>query len=508
MKPFPHFLTTRPLAALATCFAASALIAPRTASAQTAAPTAKAKPNVLFIISDDLNTDLGVYGHPIAKTPNIDRLAARGVRFDQAYCQFPVCNPSRASFLSGLRPETVRVMDNQTTMRENRPETVYLPQMFRNNGYFVANAGKTFHYVYDDKPSWDISESGNGPKIESLSTLLRPTDGQLPPNVSRGKAQSGQDIFWAKVDLPDEKMGDGIISRRVADWMEEGSKSAKPWFLAAGFRKPHMPLNVPRKYFDLYPLDKITYPVEPPAHLAALPPIARRQATSIVPLEDRERREAMQAYYASISFMDAQVGVLLERMDRLKLWDNTIVVFFSDHGFQLGEHGGLWQKMVMFQESARVPLIIAAPGAKAGAVSPAVVELLDIYPTLAQLTNLKAPPELEGTSLVPLLSEPNREWKKAAFSVVTRGQLLGRSVNTARFRYTEWDEGRQGVELYDHASDPREYKNLAGDPARAATIAEMKRLMREARISTITTAIKPNTEKKAVAAPKAPRNEE
>lgn len=440
-----------------------------------AAPPAARKPNVLFIVSDDLNTDLGTYGHPVVKTPNLDRLAKRGTRFDRAYCQYPVCNPSRASFLSGLRPQSARVMDNVTAPRTARPNAVFLPQMFRNNGYFVANAGKTFHYVYDDKQSWDISESGNGPQVESLSGLLRSKEGTLPSGVARGKATMGQDIFWGAVDLPDEKMGDGIIARRVAQWM--GQKRDKPWFLAAGFRKPHMPLNVPRKYFALYPTQSITWPQEPPAHVAALPPMARKQATSIVPLGDAERREAIRAYYASISFMDAQVGVLLDQMDKLKLWDSTIVVFLSDHGFQLGEHGGLWQKMVMFQESARVPLIVAAPGQKPGTVSPALVELIDVYPTLTGLCGLPTPPEGEGTSFAPLLSEPNRAWKTAAFSVIARGKLLGRSVHTARFRYTEWDEGRQGVELYDHQSDPHEYRNLATDPAHKATFAQMKRLL-------------------------------
>ncbi len=453
--------------------AACALTLP-VAAQQTTAP--QNKPNVLFIVSDDLNTDVGCYGHPLVKTPNIDRLAARGVRFDNAFCQYPVCNPSRASFLSGMRPESIGVMDNQTPIRAKHPNVVTLPQFFRNNGYFVANSGKTFHYVYDDKPSWEISEAGNGPKIESLSGLLRPTNGTLPAGVSVGKAKAGQDIFWAKVNLPDEKMGDGIIARRVADWMDISAKNNKPFFLAAGFRKPHMPLNAPAKYFDSYPLDKITYPQEPPEHVATLPPLARKNATSIVPLDDLQRREAMQAFYASISFMDAQVGVLLDQMDKSKLWDNTLVVFFSDHGFQTGEHGGLWQKMVMFQESARVPLIIAAPGIKAG-VAPGVVELIDLYPTLAQLSNLPLSPTLEGTGLLPLLQNPNRAWKKAAFSVVERTgpKSVGRSIHTARHRYTAWPDGT--AELYDHQNDPREYRNLFNEPAHAALLNEMKTLL-------------------------------
>ncbi len=457
------------------------LLAMPAATAQTpsAPPATPAKRvNVLLIVSDDLRTALGCYNHPVVKTPNIDRLARRAVRFEWAYCQYPLCNPSRASFLSGLRPETIGVVENNIPPRAIRPNTVFLPQNFRNNGYFVANSGKTFHYVYDDKPSWDISESGNGPRAENLGDLLKKNT-TLPENVRRGVAQKGQDIFWAKLDLPDAQMGDGIVARRVAQWMEERSRDKKPFFLAAGFRKPHMPLNVPKKYFDLYPLDKITYPQEPSAHIAALPPLARKNATTIADMPDMQRREAIQAYYAAISFMDAQVGVLLDQMDKAKLWDNTVVVFFGDHGFQTGEHGGLWQKMVLFNESATTPLLIAAPGVKPG-VSPALVELVDVYPTLTELCGLTAPDDLEGTSLTPLLKNPSLAWKKATFVMVGRQNpaVRGYSVHTARYRYTEWGEnGKEGVELYDHQTDPREYKNLANDPDHAALRGEMKTLL-------------------------------
>lgn len=461
------------------------LACPTPGRAQNAAPLVTAaakKPNVLFIVSDDLNMDLGVYGHKQVKTPNLERLAKRGVRFDKAYCQYPLCNPSRSSFLSGLRPETIGVLDNATPPRTYRPLTVFLPQAFRNAGYFVANSGKTFHYEYDDKPSWDISESGKGKSLEDLNGLLRWGNRPLPPSIVRGKAQKGQDIFWGKLNLTDEQMGDGISARRVAGWMEQATRDKKPFFLAAGIRKPHMPLTVPSKYFDLYPLDKISYPIEPPAHVALLPPLARKNATTIADLPDKERREAIQAHYAAISFMDAQVGVMLDQMDKLKLWDNTVVVFLSDHGFETGEHGGLWQKMVLFEESARVPLLVVTPGIKGGQTVPGLVELIDVYPTLMELCGLPVSPELEGKSVVPLLSKPNLPWKKAVYVVVERRNplVLGHSVHTERFRYTEWDtNAKGGVELYDHQTDPYEYKNLALLPGNAPLLANMKELMQK-----------------------------
>lgn len=434
--------------------------------------------NVLFIAADDLNTNLGTYGHSIVKSPNIDRLARRGVRFDRAYAQVPLCNPSRASLLSGFRPETTGILGNDIAPRQAMKDTIFLPQLFKNHGYFAAGIGKIFHYVFDDKPSWTISEAGTTRLDGDLGGYLRAKSDDLPPGVVRAPAQAGQSLFWKAEDAPDEAFGDGMIARRVAALMEQSVKDGKPFFIGAGFRKPHLSWNVPKKYFDLYDPEKITWPKETPDHLANIPAIARRNATTIAPLPDEQRREAMRAYYASISFMDAQVGVLLDALDRLKLWDSTVVVFFGDHGFQLGEHGGLYQKMVLFEESARTPLIVASPKVKGSIASSRLVELVDLYPTITELTGLPTPSGMEGTSFVPLLKEPNRAWKKAAFVTVSRSnpKSVGRSVHTERYRYTEWGD-ETTAELYDHKTDLHEQRNLSRDPKQRQTITELQRLL-------------------------------
>jgi iduronate 2-sulfatase len=471
---------------------------PPTGSAQTKPAR---RMNVLFIASDDLNNDLGGYGHPLVKSPNLDRLARRGMRFDRAYTQYPLCSPSRSSLMTGLRPDTIKVYDLVTHFRANVPNVVTLPQMFRNNGYFAARVGKIYHYGVpgqigtsglDDPPSWDkfVNPRGRDKDEEALARNLTP---QRPLGSALG-------ILAA--DGADEEQTDGKVATEVIKLMEESKD--KPFFIAAGFYRPHCPFVAPKKYFDLYPLDKIVLPKEPPDHLRNVPEAAFWTRPAYWGLDEQQRREAIQAYYASITFMDAQVGRLLDALERLKLADNTIIVFWSDHGYMLTEHGQ-WMKQNLWEESARVPLIIAAPKAKAkGRATTRTVELLDLYPTLAELCGLAPPAGLEGRSLRPLLDNAKAQWNKPAYTQVDRGgaqfggplppnaaaaatpqaarasqqpRYMGRSVRTEKWRYTEWDEGRKGVELYDHASDPREYRNLANDPAYAKTIEELKRLL-------------------------------
>ena len=437
--------------------------------------------NVLFIASDDLNNDLGAYGHPLVKSPNLDRLARRGMRFDRAYTQFPLCSPSRSSLMTGLRPDTIKVYNLTTHFRANLPDVVTLPQMFRNNGYYAARVGKIYHYGVprdigesglDDPPSWDkvVNPRGRDKDEENLLRRLTP---QLP---------LGSSLTLLAAEGADEEQTDGKVATETIKLLEENRD--RPFFIAAGFYRPHCPFIAPKKYFDLYPLDKIALPNEPPDHLKNAPDAAFWTRPPYWGLNEQQRREAIQAYYASITFMDAQVGRLLDALERLKLADNTVVVFWSDHGYLLTEHGQ-WMKQSLFEESARVPLIIAAPNAKAkGRASRRTVELLDIYPTLADLCRLPGPPRLEGRSLRPLLDSPQAKWDKAAYTQVERGpqgqRFMGRSVRAERWRYTEWDEGRKGVELYDHDQDPREYRNLANDPAYAKTVETMKRLLRQA----------------------------
>ena len=443
--------------------------------------------NVLYIVSDDLNNRLGCYGDPQVESPNIDRLARRGVRFDRAYCQFPLCNPSRASFLTGLSPDHTRVRENATQFRKNVPDAVSMPQTFRANGYFAARVGKLYHYGVpgqigtdglDDPPSWErvVNPRGRDKAEEHLIFSLVP-------------GQFGGTLSWLAADGTDEEQTDAIGAAEAVRLLEESARpGARPFFLAVGFYRPHTPYVAPRKYFDMYPLDKIRLPDRPADERERAPAPAfgsakREQDT----LTDERRREAIQAYFASTTFMDAQVGKVLDALDRLKLRRNTVVVFHSDHGYHLGEHG-LWQKMSIWEGSARVPLIIHAPRAAGnGGVCRRTVELTDLHPTLADLCGLPAPVGLDGKSVRSLLRDPWRRWDRPALTQVTRGggrganatpAFLGRSVRTERWRYTEWDEGRRGVQLYDMRADPLERKNLAESPRHKTTLGRMRERLR------------------------------
>lgn len=415
------------------------------------AEDAPRKLNVLFIAVDDLNTNVGCYGHAVVKTPNIDRLAAHGVRFERAYCQYPLCNPSRTSLLSGRRPDTTRIYLDGVPARANLEGVDLLPEYFHRFGYFTAHVGKI-----GGAARWDVTMKAAHAEKEGGPLKLE----------------------WRATKNKDEDEPDGQTAWKVGRLLEQHKE--KPFFIAAGFGKPHLPFVAPQKYFDLYPPDQIKLPQEPADVRKNVPPIAFDRHKETLP--ETQQRQAIAAYYACVTFMDAQLGVLLDTMDRLQLWDNTVVVLWSDHGFHLGEHGGLWRKAKLFEECARVPLIVAAPGYRKEAVSPRLVELVDLYPTLAELCGLVQPKGLEGASLVPLLQEPKQPWKKAAFIQVAHGrnhEVMGRSVRTERYRYTEWDEGKQGVELYDHVNDPREFVNLARDPKHADTVAELKQLLRD-----------------------------
>lgn len=414
--------------------------------------------NVLFIVADDLNINLGCYGHPVVKSPNIDRLAARGTRFDRAYCNYPVCNPSRTSFMSGRRPDTTGVVDNVTPTRTFLKDTVMLPEHFRKNGYRTLKVGKIYHTGagWEDPRSWDLD-------IRENSTSKKPPKEQ----IVRTPGPSG-----IVLNAKDEDTWDGFVARKAVTLLEDAAASGKPFFLAAGFRRPHAPYIAPEKYFNLYDPAQLTPRTGPPEHLKNIPPLALTYKFGDRAFPRENPGYTIAGYFASISFMDAQVGLFLDALDRLKLGERTVVVFFSDHGYHLGEHGGLWHKMTLFEESTRVPLIVAAPGKKPGQASARLAELVDVYPTLCDLCGLKPPDGLEGISLVPLLERPDRPWKQAVFTVVSRGKnqkataqldpkLMGRTVRGERWRYTLWHDGRE--ELYDHQSDPYEYDNLARD---------------------------------------------
>jgi uncharacterized sulfatase len=432
------------------------------------------RPNVLFIVSDDLNASLGCYGNPVVKSPNIDRLATRGMRFDRAYCNYPVCNPSRVSFLSGLRPDEAKIIDLTTPTRTFLKDWVFLPEYFRHQGYRTLKVGKIYHTGpgMEDPRSWDQDF------VETK--FAKEAD---PAQVVRKQGPDG-----IVIRARDEDTWEGFVARKTVSLIEESVKQGKSFFAAAGFRRPHRPYVAPEKYYALYNPAELQPRPGPSAGLAAVPDQALTYKIGLDPIFPKENPgETIAAYYASISFMDAQVGVLLDALDRLDLWKNTIVVFISDHGYHLGEHGGLWHKLSLFDECTRVPFIVASPGNRPG-VSERLVELVDLYPTLTDLAGLAVPSGLEGTSFKPVLQNPDRPWKRAVFTVVSRphpgqsgnfGDLttMGRTVFDGRWRYTEWPEG--GRELYDHHSDPLEYHNLAGEPGHREREAGLKELLHQ-----------------------------
>jgi iduronate 2-sulfatase len=446
----------------------------------------KDKLNVLFLISDDLNNFLGCYGDALAKTPNIDRLAARGVRFDRAYCQFPLCAPSRNSFLTGLYPNSSGILANGQIFRQSAPTQISLSQAFRQAGYFAARIGKLFHYGVpnsigtdgiDDPASWELEINAAG-----ADRLI-----DTPHIFTFKPGEFGGTLSWYASPHPAEKHTDAL-SAADAEWvLERCAKQDRPFFLAVGFFRPHTPYVAPKKYFELYPKEDMPVARGVKKDQADIPPIALASYKTPPEMTDDQRREAVQAYRASISFMDEQVGHVVEALDRLGLADNTVIVFTSDHGYHMGEHG-LWQKMSVFEESARVPLLIVAPNTKTNSIARAPVGLIDVYPTLTDLCGVEGPDNLQGQSLVPMLKDPSAGGRGWALTQVTRGgrrdrslnRIFGYSLRTPRWRYTEWDGGKQGRELYDHDRDPKELTNLANEAAQSATVEQLSKQLRTA----------------------------
>jgi uncharacterized sulfatase len=447
-----------------------ATLIPHLALAQTPKP-----PNILFIAVDDLACSLGCYGDVVAKTPHIDRLAASGVCFERAYNQLPLCNPTRASVMTGLRPDQTEVYDLDRHFREALPNAVTLPQAFQKAGYIAARVGKIYHYDVpagigtdglDDPPSWNhvVNPKGRDKADEHLVVNTQP------------HRKISAALSWLEAEGTDEEQTDGMIATEAIALMKEYRE--RPFFLAVGFFRPHTPYIAPKKYFNMHPLETMRLPFAPSDDRDDIP-VAAFAHNCPIPhygLDDEKLKRSLQAYYACVSFVDAQVGRLLDALQELKLAEDTIVVLWSDHGYHLGEHGGVWQKRTLFEQSARSPLIIRVPGASGnGQPCRAVVEFVDVYPTLTSLAGVKAPSNLAGQDLSPLLHNPLQDWNGAAVTQILRPAddrlakpVMGRSIRTDRWRYTEWDEGRQGVELYDHHTDPMEFHNLASEPDAAA----------------------------------------
>lgn len=450
-----------------------------------AVAAADGHPNVLLLIADDLNNSLGCYEHALVQTPNLDRLAQRGVRFERAYCQYPLCGPSRNSFLTGLYPNSSGVLTNGIIFRQTIPQHHSLPHAFRLQGYFAARVGKLYHYNvpwsigtngHDDPGSWELETNPAG-----CDRLL-----EEPDIFSLKPGEFGATLSWYASPRDDLLHTDGLLAQDAIWVLERCARdSSRPFFLAVGFYRPHTPYVSPAQYFAMYPPDQmpLVTGVEEDQQDIPAPALASRQQVQDE-MTDALRQQAVQAYYASISFMDAQVGRVLDALDRSGVADNTIVIFLSDHGYHLGEHG-LWQKMSLFEESARVPLIIAAPGiGQPGSTVATPVGLVDLYPTLAELCRVTPPDNLQGQSLVPMLNDTTEVGRGWALSQVPRGsggeQFSGYSLRTPRWRYTEWDEGARGCELYDHEQDPQELTNLAHDPAQAEQVAALAQQLRAA----------------------------
>jgi iduronate 2-sulfatase len=426
------------------------------------------RPNVLFLAADDLRMNVGCYGDPVARTPNLDRLARQGMVFERAYCQQALCNPSRSSLLTGLRPDTLRLWNLTTHFRDTHPDVVTLPQYFMQQGYFTRNVGKIFHNwrttLKGDPVSWSV------PAVLHFATHASDVSvidgGTPPPNLATVKGAEARDVS-------DDAYFDGRVAAEAVKALRELSRRSEPFFLGVGFWKPHTPFNPPKRYWDLYRREDIP-PLRHPHPPAGVPRIALHGALEGLAGRPDDAQELRHGYYAATSYMDAQLGKVLDELDRLKLAANTVIVFWSDHGFHLGEHG-LWGKTSNFELDARVPLLVVAPGqTRPGSRSPALVELLDLYPTLVDVCGLPARSGLEGRSLRPLIANPRAPFKDAAFTQHPRpphtpvpGEAMGYSLREDRYRYTEWRDwqtgGMLGVELYDHETDDAETINLAAE---------------------------------------------
>ena len=445
-------------------------------------------PNVLFIPVDDMRPQLGCFGHGRMISPNIDRMAAEGTAFLRTHCQQAVCAPSRASLLSGLRPDSTRVWDLQTPLHTTRPEIETLPRHFKANGYTTISLGKVYHHrVKDDPDGWSETPWGGTNNTHGSQELRREREEANKADRAAGRRQSWRGPAYEALDVPDEHFGDGALTVRAIEDMQRLSQTPEPFFLAVGYHRPHLPFACPQKYWDMYPEDTIDLADNPFAPKDC-PPIALhnwgelRQYFDIPkegPLSDEMARTLIRGYYACCTFIDTQVGMLLDELERLGLREDTIVCLWGDHGWQLGEHG-LWCKHSNFETSTHSPLVISAPGQQVtGQGTDALCEFVDIYPTLSDLAGLERPAHLEGTSLVPLLHDPAREWKRAAFSQYPRGGgVMGYSMRTDRYRYTEWKAERGAgevvaTELYDHEADPAENVNTAGHEENAALVTQL-----------------------------------
>jgi len=442
------------------------------------------KRNVLLICVDDLKPLLGCYGDPFAITPHLDRLAARGLRLDHAYCNQAVCSPARNTLMTGLRPETLGIYDLATNFRKARPDAITLGQYFINHGYRTEALGKIFHVGHgnqDDAASWSVPHFR-----PTAPNHVKPEN--RPPNTPEAKDRRLRGAATESADVPDDAYPDGQVALEAVRRIEAAKTRDEPFFLAVGFLKPHLPFAAPKKYWDLHDPAKLPMPTRatPPDGAPAFAPQfggeLRRyndMPQGRTPLGDELTRHLIHGYYAATSYMDACAGLVLDALEANGFADNTIVVLWGDHGWHLGDHG-MWCKHTNYEQAARIPLIVALPGMH-GSVSSAIVETADLYPTLAELAGLPAPPAgLDGKSFAALLGDPAAMHRDHAIHVYPRNQLLGRAIRTARHRLVEWKipgaaPDTAVFELYDYVDDPDETNNLAAE--RPETVAELRKLL-------------------------------
>ncbi len=454
------------------------------------------KPNVLFIVCDDLNTHVSTSGYPHISTPAFDELAAAGMTFRRAYCQYPVCGPSRASFLHGLYPQSTGILDNKSDIRDVRPGTVSMPQRFKESGYWTGAVGKVFHNEKIDpgEVAWDQMlrfENDEMPMVTPIREKFEAEHGSIAEGKSRRKWREfyptiapqtrGQQPGYGPTGLKDEQHKDGKNARQISEWLANKAHGDKPFFMACGIHKPHVPFLAPDKYFAMYPKADLQFTPASLEFWKTVPKIAQTKRYEGFGFEfgvenDDLRREYMQAYHACISFIDAQIGVVLDALKQSGQWDDTIVVLTSDHGYLLGEKF-MWGKVMLFETCDRVPLVIRVPksienaATTPGSSSEGLVELVDLFPTLAELCDVTPPSELQGRSLIGMLRDPASSGKEIVYTVVTRGETSGKAIRTQRYRYTRWPTGE---ELYDLSKDPHEQTNLANSPKHAKTLEKMR----------------------------------
>ncbi|QNN23680.1 sulfatase [Planctomycetales bacterium ZRK34] len=438
---------------------------------------AAGKPNVLFIAVDDLRPEFNAYGATHIHSPNLDRLAARGLVFDRAYCQQAVCNPSRASLMSGRRPDTIRVWDLQTDMRHHIPDLVTIPQQFAKHGYHTERLGKIYHMghgVGDDKASWTRRVNYKLAPRKDPESQKAYQKQRAELKAAGRDASRARGVPFAHPDCADNELFDGAMTDQAIKLL--GELKDKPFFLAVGYLNPHLPFIAPKKYWNMY--DHAAIKVPPKTEPDGITPYSltnwgELRAYVDIPrkgsLDEAKSRNLIHGYYAAVSYVDAQVGRLLDALDKQGLADNTIVILWGDHGWKLGEYGS-WCKHTNMELDTHVPLLISAPGMKAaGKHSKALVEFVDIYPSLCELAGVPIPDGLDGRSFAPLLNDPDHPWKSSAFSQYPRGKVMGYSMRTERYHFVRWVNRGDAlgealaVEVYDHQADPLEMNNLAAD---------------------------------------------